>query len=93
MADNKLDDWRKKIDEIDDQLIKLLADRTAVVKKIGEEKAKLNLPALDEKRKQQVIEKWQDKAKKVNLSTDLIKDLYETIHDHAVRLQHKKGEK
>jgi chorismate mutase len=87
MGNDSLDDYRKAIDAIDDKLIKLLAERTEVVKKVGEAKAKLNLPPLDEKRKQKVLENWQQKAKAHNLSTDLIKQIYETIHDHAVNLQ------
>lgn len=53
---NKLKDFRKQIDEIDEQIVNLLAKRMQVVEKVGQYKKENNLPPLDNSRWQKVIE-------------------------------------
>lgn len=52
----KLDSLRKRIDEIDKDLLRLLELRFQVVKEIGTYKKEHNLPILDEKREKEVLE-------------------------------------
>ena len=51
----KLEDWRKEIDSIDEEIVKLINQRARVVKKIGTLKAKAGLPIIDKNREQNVL--------------------------------------
>ena len=50
-----LREQRVRIDELDEQLICLLAERFEITKKVGELKAKAGLPAADPKREKEQI--------------------------------------
>jgi chorismate mutase len=54
-----IEDWRAEIDEIDDQLLRLLNTRARLAAKIGGLKHKAGLPLNDLEREQQVIERTQ----------------------------------
>ncbi|WP_227738504.1 chorismate mutase [Thermococcus paralvinellae] len=51
----RLHELRKRIDEIDKQIIELLEKRVRIAKEIGEIKRELNLPIRDEKREEEVL--------------------------------------
>jgi chorismate mutase len=85
-----LDDLRKEIDEIDQQILEILVKRVDVVKQIGELKNEHNMPVVDEERREKVLELITQRAKIFHLSEDFVKKLFKEIHDHAVELQ-KKG--
>jgi len=55
--------YRKQIDEIDVQIIDLLAKRFEVVKKVGEYKKERNIPPLQPERWQQVLQTRKNLAK------------------------------
>lgn len=76
---NQLDDFRKQIDEIDGQIVSLLAERMKIVKKIGAFKKQRNIPPLDPARWQEVI-----KTKK-----GFIKKIWEIIHEEALKIEKK----
>ncbi|MFA6016908.1 MAG: chorismate mutase [Patescibacteria group bacterium] len=74
---NKLESFRKQIDEIDESTVNLLAERMKVVRKIGQLKKKNNLPVLDKSRWQKII-----KSKK-----GYIKKIWEIIHEEALKIE------
>ena len=74
---NKLKDFRKQIDEIDEQIVNLLAKRMQVVEKVGKYKKENNLPPLDNSRWQKVIE-----SKK-----GFMKKIWKIIHDEALKVE------
>jgi len=76
---NRLDSFRKQIDEIDGQIVNLLAKRMQVVEKVGKYKKENNLPPLDKRRWQEVI-----KTKK-----GFIKKIWEIIHEEALKIEKK----
>lgn len=49
-----LSDWRRKVDEIDANILELLEQRAEIVSEIGRLKIESNLPVLDEGREQQI---------------------------------------
>jgi len=53
----KLHELRKRIDEIDEQIIRLLEERVRIAKEIGAIKRELNLPIRDEEREEEVLKK------------------------------------
>jgi chorismate mutase len=86
---HKLTLLRKKIDQIDDRLIKLLAQRMRVVEKIGEWKKQKGLPLLDKKRWREVLGSKVNKAKKLDLNPALVKKIYNLIHKFALEREGK----
>lgn len=82
-----LTELRHQIDELDDQLLQILAARFAIVLKIGKIKQEQQLPPLDEKRWIQVLNDKLTKAQQINLSTDFVEKLYTIIHEYALRIE------
>jgi chorismate mutase len=79
-------DWRKKIDELDEQIVGLLNERAGAAVEIGKLKAKTSAPIYEPQREQSVFEHVQ----KVNpgpLSGAHVKDVYERIMDVMRALQ------
>ena len=52
-----INEHRKKIDEIDSQIISLLEERENLVEKIKEIKLKQNIPLEDKEREEQILKK------------------------------------
>jgi chorismate mutase len=84
---DSLTGWRKEIDMIDDQIISLLAKRISIVKKIGKYKMSHQIPPLDKKRWDQLLESLIAKGERLHLDKSFIKKLYTTIHTHTVSVQ------
>ena len=82
-----LDDLRKDIDQLDEQIVELLAKRIVVVKKIGDFKKQNNLPVLDKNRFAKVLEKVEKTAIQQGLSPDFVKELYEVIHKYSCEVE------
>jgi chorismate mutase len=79
-------DWRKKIDQLDEQIVLLLSERAAAAVAIGQLKQKSESPIYEPKREQIVF----DHVRKVNpgpLTGAQIQDLYERIMDVMRSLQ------
>ncbi len=82
-----LETYRKKIDQIDHQLIDLLAQRFTVVKSIREYKNTHKIPPLDLSRWASVLASIKKFAKKKWLSETFVTDLRERIHKESLLLQ------
>lgn len=79
-------DWRKRIDELDEQIVKLLSERAAAAVAIGEIKRKSDSPIYEPRREQQVY----DHVRGVNpgpLAGAQIQDIYERVMDVMRSLQ------
>jgi chorismate mutase-like protein len=79
-------DWRKKIDALDEQIVKLLNERAACAIAIGDIKRQDGAAIYEPQREQQVIEH----ARKANpgpLAGEQIQDIYERIMDIMRSLQ------
>lgn len=76
--------WRKKIDELDDQIIDLLIQRYGVIHEVGAWKAENDVPPVIQDRVEEVIERNAARAKKSEtLDPDFIRKLYTLMIDHA----------
>ena len=51
----KIEEWREEIDLIDEQILRLVNQRTQIALKIGDLKAKAGLPIYDKEREQDLI--------------------------------------
>jgi len=79
-------DWRKKIDQLDEQIVLLLSERAAAAVAIGQLKQKSASPIYEPQREQTVFEH----VRKVNpgpLTGAQVQDLYERIMDVMRSLQ------
>ncbi len=89
MHDPNLEELRTQIDRVDQQLIAALHQRMELVKQVGIFKKKHNLPPLDQKRWQAVLDSKQTLAEKKGLETSLVRDIYERIHQAALEVEGK----
>lgn len=79
---NSLDDWRKKIDAIDLQLVKLLNERAHSAEEIGKIKLELGLEAYSPEREEEVMRNV-TKNNPGPLSGQAIRRLFERIIDES----------
>lgn len=84
---NNLVEYRKQIDIIDGEIIKLLGERMGIVKKVGIHKKKENVPPLDSKRWNEVLNAMIKQGAHHGLSKKLITDIYEAIHAEALQIE------
>jgi chorismate mutase len=83
---SELDDWRKRIDEIDQQLVRLLNERSECAVQIGHLKKKLNLPAWAPEREADIL-RHVVKSNPGPLDDAAIRRLFERIIDEARSLE------
>ena len=70
---------RRKIDEVDSQILQLLNDRLDISKRIGTIKKKLKIPIGDPQREDEVYRHIIQKASKPGMDTSKIKEIYHEI--------------
>ncbi len=78
---------RKKINRVDAQLIKLLAQRFAIAKKIGDLKKKHSLTITDAAREKELAKFHTSLEKTYGLSQMFTKSLWKLILEESKRLQ------
>jgi len=74
-----IDDLRKNIDDIDTQIVRLIAERIRIAEKIGEEKRELGKTVVDITREQMVLRHIRDLAQEAQLNADDIERVYHLI--------------
>jgi chorismate mutase len=82
-----LEDLRKEIDVLDEEIVERLAKRIKVSKEIGELKKVQHVDAFVKDRWQKVLESKIELGKKLGVSKDFIETVYNAIHDHSVKVQ------
>ena len=83
---NDLEGWRKRIDEIDQQILKLLNERSRCAVEIGHLKKALKLPAWQPDREMQILRNVV-KSNLGPLDDAAIRRLFERIIDEARSLE------
>lgn len=76
---NELKNLRKKIDKLDFEILRKLAERFSLVQKIARSKTKNLLPVLDKKREREVLRRRKIWAKKLNLDGTLIEKIFKLL--------------
>ena len=84
---------RKKIDEIDKELLQIIAKRIDLAKQIAAKKKSTGLPILDTKRWQQVLQSNISKGVSLKLSREFIEKLFSGIHEYTIEIEEEIYEK
>ncbi len=82
----EIEDWRKQIDEMDEQIVELISKRAQAAKQIGLLKRETTLPVYEPQRERDVFEH----VKRINpgpLSNAELLDVYERLIDVMRTLQ------
>ena len=79
-----LSELREKIDQIDDQIIDLISRRFKLTGEIGQIKVDKRLPALDERREEQIISRVVKKSKDLAVNPELINSIFKSILSETV---------
>ena len=77
-----IEDWRKKIDELDAKLVELLNQRSRCAAEIGKLKQKDGQPIYSPEREREILEQVQ-RLNQGPLGNDALKRLFERILDEA----------
>lgn len=83
----RLNSLRHILDDVDDELVRLLAHRMQLVKELGQLKKQENISVLQFDRWKEVVKRVSESAKKQDLSEEFIQQVLNCIHTEALRLQ------
>ena len=85
----ELNDHRRKIDTIDEQMLRLLEKRLTIVREIAKLKTRENLPIRDIKRETVILDSIALKAEKLGLDPKLAKQFFRSVIDLSVEVEQK----
>ena len=82
-----LTELRRQIDDIDDDLLTVLAKRMRISREIGQYKKEHNMPVLQTIRYDEILGKRTSLAVKMEMGADFMKTVLEAIHEESIRQQ------
>jgi chorismate mutase len=82
-----LTELRQQIDEIDNELLTILAKRMRISMEIGQYKKEHNMPVLQTGRYDEILEKRITNAEQLGIGSDFLKTVLEAIHEESIRRQ------
>ena len=82
-----LSQLRGQIDNIDEQLLELIAKRMRISREIGVYKKEHDMPILQSPRYNEILEKRSNIGEHINLNTEFVKAIFREIHEESVRQQ------
>ncbi len=85
MSQEILSSHRDRIDQLDEKLIRLLAERFEITKAVGTLKAEQGMPAADTEREAQQIERLHKIAREVGMDPDFSVKVFRLIVDEVIR--------
>lgn len=78
---------RKQIDEIDNQVMDLLAKRMRVCREIGQYKKEHNMTVIQTNRYNEILDKRGAQGSLCGMDSMFVKRVYEEIHQESIRQQ------
>lgn len=78
---------RKQIDELDNNLMEVLANRMRVCREIGKYKKEHNMTVLQTGRYNEILDKRGAQGSLCGMDSDFVKQIFEHIHEESVRQQ------
>lgn len=92
MAVHRIDELRSDIDEINERLLELIAERQEVSLAIGAIKAEHGLPLYSHEREAQLLEKFRADAVRYDLDPDYVEELMNVVLRHSRAAQRKRAD-
>ena len=86
-SDSTLEKYRTTIDELDEQLLEILARRMNISEQIGILKKEQNLAPFQAERWQALLDDRIMKGEKLSLNSELIKKIFEAVHMESIKRQ------
>jgi len=83
----KITTLRRKIDDIDEKILLLLKERVEISKKLGEIKRERGIPLRDPEREKEKYDQITEKASKLKLNREDVKEIYRKIIDMSIHAQ------
>lgn len=83
-----IEDWRAKIDELDQRLLKLLSERAEYVLAVGRIKNERNMEVFDPDRERQIIRSIL-RENKGPLDEDALRRIFQCVIDECRRIENK----
>jgi chorismate mutase len=74
-SEARLSELRKRIVELDDELIRLVGLRKELVMEVGQVKALLGLPVLDPPQEARVVRRAAERARELSVDEELVRDV------------------
>lgn len=87
MSDNGLTPFRKRLDEIDDQIAHLLGERLEICREVASYKSEHDIPMMQPERVQAVRVRYLQRGAEVNLPEDFTARLFELLIETTCRLE------
>ena len=79
--------YRKQIDEIDRELMKLLSKRMEIAREIGELKKEKGMVAFQPYRYNEIMERYMKFCADGRIEADAVREIFELIHSESIRQQ------
>lgn len=87
MSDNGLTPFRKRLDEIDDQIARLLGERLEICREVASYKSEHDIPMMQPDRVQAVRARYLQRGAEVNLPEDFTTRLFDLLIETTCRLE------
>jgi len=87
LTPDELLELRQRLDDIDDGIIDLIAERQSIVTTIGDHKLRTGIPLRHYEREREVIDRGTQRAESRGLSGRLARDILETLIHHSLGKQ------
>lgn len=84
-----IDQLRRQIDDLDNQLIELLSNRMRICREIGQYKREHNITVFQASRYNEILEKRGTQATHCDMSAEFVATVFENVHQESVRQQMK----
>lgn len=84
---NELSEYRTQINETDECIVKMLANRMGVCRKVAKYKSEHDMSALQARRYDELLHKWEEWADAYGLPCDFTQRLFGLIHEESVNEQ------
>ncbi len=81
--------YRRKIDSLDSDIFRLVADRIKIIKSIAEYKKKNNISVLQRDRWEELVNHSEIISKQLGLSLDFVQKTLKIIHEESIDIQEK----
>lgn len=84
---DKLQNFRERIDKIDEQIIRLISERLEICKEVAEFKSTNDIPMMQPERVKEVLIKRMELANELMINPALIENIYKLIVGEACILE------